>query len=373
MATVTRTKKIDVDTHYLPRVDYSDLRNLLPKSLVPQAVDMLERDTLRVADPRGVRAALKGEVKREEVGNDPHRDPEARIRGMRDLGFDMQVLIPDGVYMNLYGGAPYGGNPPLEARLAIARLYNNSVGEAQKQHPDSFISSAVVPFDSVEESIREVERVHREHGIRAVVIPANWMDKNFDTLELYPFWEAVNSLGMTLLVHHVPQGCLGAIVDHMPRYPMIGQERMRRLHLGTYLGFGLEYTIAAAALTLGGVLDEFPNLRFCFFEAGGTWLAYAMYGSDRSFMIEPQCSRTKELPSELMKRHCFSAVEPMENISQLVGLIGSENYFFGTDYPHPEYETFRTTVENVESQEGLTDQAKENVLGGNIARVLGVV
>ena len=45
-------------------------------------------------------------------------------------------------------------------------------------------------------------------------------------------------------MHHIPQGCRGrTTIDHQPRYPMLGMERMRRLHVGTYLGFGLEYIV----------------------------------------------------------------------------------------------------------------------------------
>ncbi|PON10173.1 hypothetical protein C2W62_51505, partial [Candidatus Entotheonella serta] len=150
---------------------------------------------------------------------------------------------------------------------------------------------------------------------------------------------------VTVFVHHIPQGCRGRTsIDHPPRYPMLGMERMRRLHIGTYLGFGLEYTVACAALTLGGVLNEFPNLRFCFFEAGASWMPYAMYGADRSFDIEPQCARTTTLPSELIKKHCLTAVEPAEHLEQLVTAMGSENFFFGTDYPHPEFQRYHNTA-----------------------------
>ena len=51
-------------------------------------------------------------------------------------------------------------------------------------------------------------------------------------------------------------------------------------------------TQLCAALTLGGVLDEFPNLRFLFYEAGAGWMTYAMLGCDRSFFIERACART---------------------------------------------------------------------------------
>ncbi len=208
-------------------------------------------------------------------------------------------------------------------------------------------------------------------GLRAVLVPGNWMGQNFDALELYPFWDALNELDVTVFVHHIPQGCRGrTTIDHPPRYPMIGMERMRRLHVGTYLGFGLEYALACAALTLGGVLDEFPNLRFCFFEAGASWMPYAMYGADRSFEIEPQCARTATPPSQLIKKHCLTAVEPAEPLEQLVGAMGSENFFFGPDFPHPEFQRYHNTAAAILDRPGLSPEDKDNILGNNIARFL---
>ena len=54
----------------------------------------------------------------------------------------------------------------------------------------------------------------------------------------------------------------------MPTTYTLGWERMRRLHISNYLGFAFEYMVGMAALTLGGVLQDFPSLKFCFFEAG---------------------------------------------------------------------------------------------------------
>lgn len=165
-----------------------------------------------------------------------------------------------------------------------------------------------------------------------------------------------------MFVHHIPQSCGGSLTDHVPRYPMVGQERMRRLHIGVYLGFGMEYAMACAALSLGGVLDQFTNLRFCFFEAGAGWLPNAMVGCDRAFYIRPQCSLTKTRPSELIKKHCFTAVESTEHIPVLAQSIG-------TDYPHGEYKFLPNTVESITGLEGISDRDRENILGRTMLRV----
>jgi len=306
-----------------------------------------------------------------EKGPVPLRDPAERIKVLDDvLGVDTQVLIPHAQFAHLNGGMPEGMDKPFAVRLATCKAYNNAVAAIQKQYPDRFIATAILPFDDLEESRKEARRAVEELGIAAIQLPANWMGQNFDTMELYPFWDTVNELDAPVFVHHIPQSCRGSLGDHIPIYPMVGQERMRRLHIGVYLGFGMEYLMACAALTLGGVLDRFPNLRFCFFEAGGGWLPYAMVGCDRAFYIRNQCSRTATRPSELIKRHCFTAVESTEHIPALVQSMGSENFYFGSDYPHGEYKFLPNTVESITGLEGISQRDKENILGRTMLRVL---
>ena len=371
MTTTIATRRIDVDTHFYPRVDYKALREHLPRALVSEAKDMLVRDAMRAAEPDRVAAETTGQTPQLNTTPNPHRDPDARAEAMDKTGFQMQVLIPDVIFANLYGASPTGGDLSLPIRSALCKLYNDAAADAQRRYPDRFIGPANIPFDDLDASIEEARRAVRELGLKAVLVPGNWMGKNFDDLELFPFWGAVNELDVAVFVHHIPQPC-GArrTIDHQPRYPMIGMERMRRLHLGTYIGFGLEYIMAAASLTLGGVMDEFPALRFCFFEAGASWMPYAMYGADRSFEIEPQCARTTTLPGELIRERCLTAVEPAEHLEQMVAAIGSENFFFGTDFPHPEFQRYQNTAAAITDREGLSQGDKDNILGKNIARFL---
>ena len=371
MTTPVITRKIDVDTHFYPSVDYQALREYLPQRLVAQVQDMLVRDAMRAMEPERVAAETRGVAPPARPQADPHGDADARAAAMEQTGFDMQVLIPDALFANLYGASPSSHDLALPIRTALCKLYNDAVADAERRYPDRFIGPVTIPFDDLEASIQESRRAVQELGLRAVLVPGNWMGHNFDSLDLYPFWETLNELDVTVFVHHIPQGCRGRTsIDHPPRYPMIGMERMRRLHIGTYLGFGLEYTVACAALTLGGVLDEFSQLRFCFFEAGASWMPYAMYGADRAFDIEPQCARTTTRPSELIKKHCLTAVEPAEHLEQLVAAMGSENFFFGTDYPHPEFQRYHNTAAAILDRPGLSQTDKDNILGNNIARFL---
>ncbi len=62
-------------------------------------------------------------------------------------------------------------------------------------------------------------------------------------------------------------------------------------------------------------------------------------------------------------------MESTEHIPSLVQAIGSENFFFGTDYPHGEYRFLPNSVDT-SANLPLSDTDKENILGRTMLRVL---
>ena len=368
------TQRIDGDKHFTLTVDYKELKDLLPRGRLPEVQDMMWRDGERFANPAAVRVevggrttGLGGSAPAGPSEGDPTRDPDARVEQIKKLGFDTQILICNSVMPSPLRPA----DKPLWLRQALAQLYNNASAKLQATHPDRFICHATIPWDDIDFSIKEIERVSKL-GLKGVLIAGSYMHQNLDAYELYPFWEAVSELDMTCFVHDTPQPCGGTILHHATPYPMVGWERYERLHIGTYLGFGIDYTVAAAALTLGGVLDEFPNLRFVFMEGGALWLSYAMAGADRSFYIEPACSRTRNRPSELMLKHFLTEVQGLEPVEAIVAAQGADNLFLSTDFPHPEFQALPNSTSDITEKEGLTEQDKAKILGGNLARFLKV-
>jgi predicted TIM-barrel fold metal-dependent hydrolase len=362
MTTATETKyrrkRIDGDTHFFYSPNYEILRDALPRAQYAEAQDILHKTTTLRRPP------AKGSSPERP---DPSRDADVRLEEMDRLNFDAQVLMTQ-------DAMPAPLNPivekPLWLRIELAKVYNNAAVELQNKYAGRYIPMATVPWDDIPASISELERV-KDLGLKAVQIKGSYYNgHNLDTPELFPFWEAVNALDITCLVHNTTQGCGPTIADHDTTYPMVGTERFHRLHLGTYLGFGLDYAVACAALTLGGVLDEFPNLRFVFYEAGAQWMTYAMLGSDRSFYIERSCSRTRTLPSELIKQHCMTAIESLEPLEQLVEAYGSDNFIIGSDFPHPEFQMLPNATTDITDKPRLSDEDKAKILGGNLARAL---
>ncbi|MCH8199796.1 MAG: amidohydrolase [Chloroflexi bacterium] len=372
-----KAKRIDGDSHFFPPVDFTGVAGELGVS--EQALDMLLRDSTMFSDREARRGGFKASAAGKAAGavnptaatTSQQRGPighgiaSQRVKLLPDTGFDMQVLIADGIFANPFG-SPIERTQDPGLRLALSMSYNNATAKAQAEYPGELIGTGIVPFggDTVEACAREARRAVGELGLKAITINGNWRGQNWDSVELYPFWEAMNDLGVPLYVHGNPFQC--QVNDHIPTTFTLGWERMRRMHVSNYLGFAFEYMMAMASLTLGGVLKEFPNLRFAFFEAGGSWLPWIMYTLDRVYAVEPQCARCEIEPSQHILESCVVAVEPDEQaIVGAISTIGSKNFIVGSDYPHPP-STYPNTAAGIEEMEGLSAEAKDDILGRNL-------
>ena len=381
--TATKSKRIDGDSHFFPPVDFTDVADTLGVS--EAALEMLLRDSAMFSDREARRGGFKASDAGRQAGavnptaattsqgSGPigHGVAEHRVKLLPETGFDMQVLIPDGIFANPFG-SPIERDWDPGLRMALSMSYNNATAKAQAEYPDQLIGTGIVPFgsDTVGACVREAKRAVETLGLRAITINGNWHGKNWDSIELYPFWEAMNGLGVPLYVHGNPFQC--QVNDHIPTTFTLGWERMRRMHISNYLGFAFEYMVAMASLTLGGLLKEFPKLTFAFFEAGGSWLPWIMYTLDRVYHVEPQCARCEILPSEHIRQSCVVAIEPDEQaIVGAVHTIGSKNFIIGSDYPHPP-STYPNTAAGIQDMEGLSAEAKEDILGRNLGVLFNV-
>ena len=97
-------------------------------------------------------------------------------------------------------------------------------------------------------------------------------------------------------------------------------------------------------------------------------LGVRSYGSARWIRIGPLFQLQ---PSELIKRHCFTAVESMEPVEQMVEVYGADNFFIGTDFPHPEFQFLPNYTTHI-TERRLAEEDKAKILGGNLAGVLNI-
>jgi len=236
---------------------------------------------------------------------------DERLKELDLLGIDMQIIS---VTHHLFY---YRENKDIARK--VARKQNDAIAKVCKLHSDRFVGNATLPLQDPKYAIEELERAYYTLELKGVEIGTNVAGKNLDSEELFPLYEELEELQLPILVH--PNDVLGA-------------DRMGRYYLPIVVGTLLETTIAIASVIFGGVLEEFPNLRFVFCHGGGA-VPYQLGRLERALETREECKgRIKGRIEDYFRKLYFDTILFNEDsLKFLIHLVGSEKVLFGTDYP----------------------------------------
>lgn len=276
--------------------------------------------------------------------------------GFYDLDVRRQFLARQGITTQVLCAPPFVFYYwlPGEAALDIIQAENDAIAAAVASDPDHFVGFATVPLQAPALAIRECERIARG-GLRGVEIGSNVDGVDLDDARFWPFWEALEALGLPVLIHPAN---------------VAGGERMGEFHLRNLVGFPLDTTLAAARLIFSGVLDRFPRLRICLGQAGG-FLPYVAGRFDHGHAVRPECQRhIGAPPSEYLRRFYFDSItHSSAALGLLLDLVGAERVMLGSDFPFDMGTTAPRAV--VETQAALDAAARARIYEGTAAEFLG--
>ena len=153
---------------------------------------------------------------------------------------------------------------PLYPRISVSRSHNRAISRILKAYPNKFIAIAAAPLQDIPRAIVEAEFAVRELGLHSMIIYQSINGKDLDGEFLWPFYAAVEKLGVPLSVHGVDSG------------PLLGVERFAGDNLDVCLGFPFEVFTAISALIFSSLLERFPTLKFGFFEVGIGWISWLL-------------------------------------------------------------------------------------------------
>ncbi len=274
--------------------------------------------------------------------------PELRLPEMERKGVDLQVLSM------MAPLARYDLDPELGA--GYSRIQNAAIAKVVKAHPDRFVGIATVPLQDPVEAANELERAMRELGMKGVEIGTDVNGKNLDWPELWPFYARAEKLGAFLLVH--------------PGVPP-GAEQMKDYALFNLIGYPFVTTLAAASLIFGGVLEDFPGLKFCFAHGGG-FLPYQRGRLEHGYRVKPECRRKiPRPPSDYFRLLYFDTVtHDLPALEYLVRTAGIDKVLMGSDYPFDVNDP--DPVETVRLLESVSFEGKRKIWGENAAGLLGI-
>lgn len=152
---------------------------------------------------------------------------------------------------------------------------------------------------------------------------------------------------------------------------VVGIERMGEYYLRNLAGNPFETSLAISRVLFGGVLDEYPGLKFLFSHGGGT-VPYVIGRMDHGYFQRDECKeRIKKPSSAYLTSLYFDTIVFEKRILQfLVEIMGPEHLMLGSDYPF-EMREF-DLLNSVDSIRDLSRVEKDCIKGGNAMRLLNL-
>jgi aminocarboxymuconate-semialdehyde decarboxylase len=273
---------------------------------------------------------------------------EQRLSDMDKMGIDVQAISTSP--LQYYYGVD------ADAGRDIARLINDRLAEMVAAHPDRFVALGTLPMQEPELALQELTRCMKERGFRGIEIGTNvrgveLADKRYEKL-----FAKAQELNAVIFLH--PLGFTEA-------------RRLTQHFLTNVIGNPLDTTVALAHLVFGGVLERYPRLKIVAAHGGG-FLGHYHARMDHAYRVRPECHDfIRRPPSYYMRKIYYDTmVFSEEQLQHLVNVWGADHVVIGTDYPYDM--GYYKPVDFVTGTKSLSRAEKEQIIGGNAAKLLGL-
>ena len=277
--------------------------------------------------------------------------PEQRIHDMDGQGTDVQVVS---IHMPIAGY-----RLAADEGLKLAQEFNDEVSSMTKQWPQRFAGLATLPAQDVGASITELERAVTQLGLKGAELDTVVNQSNWDEEQFLPLFKAAEELGALLFYH--PQ----------PADNLLAQQMNDRYSLGNSIGVPLEDTLLVAALIFGGVLDKCPDLKVCVAHGGGP-ACFGLGRLDHGWKVRSEARINIQYPpSHYLGRMYYDTVTNSEAALRfLIATVGIAHVVLGSAWPVVGWDP--SPAGWVQGLQGLTQEEKDKILGGNLETLLHI-
>jgi len=282
-------------------------------------------------------------------------DLNARREDMAMEGIDAEIIFPT------MGMQTFGIKHP-DAEMFSTQAYNNWLHKFLEGHNDTFIGAAVLPIRDMANTLTEMKRA-ASMGYSNVMLPSFMPEglPHYNDTRWDPIFELAQNLDLVLVIHtatgrpdvRFEKGMGAAVINYT--------DQMRD-SIQTVM-----YMVA------GGILDRFPRVKVAFVECGASWIAGVAERMDETYhghhmFVNPKLSVP---PSEIIKRQIHASFQYDRACIMSRSVTGTNALMWGSDYPHHEgtFPDSRHVLANLFEGIDITEQEKDDILGGNAARL----
>ena len=249
---------------------------------------------------------------------------------------------------------------------AYSRAYNRWVVDFCSDSNGRLVPIAHIAFTDGEQEAKELERAVKAGCKGAFIAPYTITDKAHGHPDYNRFWAAAQDLNVPVAIHPVAEPPKHRVYQRFREMYKWGEWWVDILG-----GQGPQQ--AFLALFQYGLFDRFPKVKVVMLESGAGWIGHMLDRMDATYeTCLGQSVPLKEKPSFYFRRQCWISADPDERaLSFLIEYLGSEKFFWATDYPHDDHtQGYMKALDGLVAP--LSERARRGILGENVAQVYGV-
>jgi predicted TIM-barrel fold metal-dependent hydrolase len=371
----------DALTRHLPKayegaIQYVQVKGRTKIAIRGQISNYIPNPTFEVvARPGAMEEYFKngnpeGKTRREIFGESMRsvpafREPGPRLALMDELGVQRSLMFP-----TLASLVEERMRDDPELIHVVTHALNQWLHEEWSfNYSGRIFTVPVISLPIVEKAIEELEWV-LERGARIILVrpapvPGFRGPRSFALPEFDPFWKRVEDAGVLVAMHSSDSGYAryaqeweGGRNEHLPFvtnvFRMVSDWR--------------PVTDAVASWVCHGALFRFPKLKLAVIENGSSWLVPLL--NDLADVYKKAPEGFLGDPVEAVKTRVHISPFWEDDLAELSSIVGVDRVLFGSDYPHPE--GLADPVSYVDVLTKLDEPDKAKIMGGNLARLVGV-
>jgi predicted TIM-barrel fold metal-dependent hydrolase len=241
-----------------------------------------------------------------------------------DVTIHLKYMDIAGVDMAVLSGTEVGS-------VEEAKIFNNHFAAVVNQYPKRFAAMATTLPLGGKVALDELERAIKDLGLKGVLMNAQVDGLPVDDRKLWPFYEKVSKLNVPIFIH--------------PSIKVLGFDACKAPY-DLFRTIGREFDLALATLRLcvGGVLEEFQDLKIVVAHFGGgcssikermdRYIRYMgpKFWTGKPLISEPYFEQYNKHFSKLYFNMAGREIGVQATQCALTN-IRPDRLLFGTDYP----------------------------------------
>ena len=226
----------------------------------------------------------------------------------------------------------YGNFPPSnvcgDESVELCQLVNDELYEATKKYKGRFYAYAQLPFDKVDESVKELERCIKELKFVGVMFNGTLDGKFLDDERFFPIFKKCEEFDVPVYLHP------GTVEKNISDAYYAGKwgQGVTMTFAGYGIGWHYEVGVHAIRMILSGIFDKLPNLKFVI----GHWGELLPFYFDRLDMgLNLKTTGLKHEMSYYLKNNFYTNPSGMffkDDMDFCIKTMGVDHILWGEDF-----------------------------------------